>query len=107
MGSKLVEKTTMNSSVYNKAHKQVLEDYREISCAYCSYHKGENFRGATYGGYGDQKNVKMPSWKLTSKNRKQWQDKGVNITETEGRSWYRNNHTYIKVEFKRNKNRYY
>lgn len=46
------------------------------SCDFCSWHCGENARGKKWYGLVHQINGKVfvtyPSWKLVSKNKKQW-----------------------------------
>lgn len=36
--------TTIDSKIYNRARKFYLESMGEISCAFCPYHDGENWR---------------------------------------------------------------
>ena len=69
---------TNNRSVYNRYHKFYLEVDAKIHCSFCPYHKGENYTGNPYGGFGE-KRLKYPSWKLATKNRKQWMKKGLKI----------------------------
>ena len=69
---------TTNRSVYNKRRKLYLEGMYEIYCAHCGYHKCENYDGNHYGGF-DKDNLKYPSWKLVTKNRKQWMKKDIQI----------------------------
>lgn len=88
--------STSNSSVYNKARKIYLEQKGEISCSYCPYHRVENYRGKFYGG--PKGKVTMPSWKLSTKNRKQWMDKNIKIEEKVYR-WSKR--TYFEVSWER------
>jgi hypothetical protein len=88
-------KTTTNRSVYNKLRKRYLEG-RYINCSYCKYHKGENITHNFYGGFVGGK-IKYPSWKLVTKNRKQWMDKKIN--KTYRKSLYSNN-TFCEITFK-------
>ncbi len=62
---------TTNRNYYNKIRKNRLESYGKIRCAYCKYNRGENSSRKWYGGF-DINNIRYPSWKMTSKNRKQW-----------------------------------
>jgi len=77
---------TTNKSVYNKIHKE-----KHGGCSYCGWNKGCNSRNEWYGGhemfkgsiarYADgtpgetYMNIKYPSWKLATKNKKQWMAK--------------------------------
>lgn len=71
--AKKVSKTTTNRGEFNRAYKANLEHCGKIHCSYCKYHRGEN-RKKWYGGF-NHKSVNYPSWKLVSKNRKQWMKK--------------------------------
>lgn len=54
---------TTNSNVYRRLHKQALANKTGL-CTYCGYHSGpDNFDGF-WGPH--------PSWKLTSRKKKQW-----------------------------------
>ena len=84
--------TTTNRSVYNKLRKQKLEAVGEISCAWCSYHRGDNYTNTYYGEYDPSKKeyiterryhrcfgdrsvvieIGHPNWKLRFKGRKSW-----------------------------------
>ena len=70
-------KTTDSSSVYNHTHRNYLYNYGV--CDYCKPHRGCNRRNK-YGGL-THKHLKYPSWKLVSKNPKQWMDKPVKKVE--------------------------
>ena len=69
-------KRTTNRSVYNKLYKKHLERIGKIRCSICAVHRGENDDNKWYGTIHSWRNegekVRYPSWKLTSKNRKQW-----------------------------------
>lgn len=92
----IVEKTT-NRGEFNRAYKEYLERKGKIHCSYCKYHKNENYTGTWYGGYGTGK-IKVPSWKLVSKNRKQWMGKPIKITNsTSGGGLFKQ--TYVSVNF--------
>jgi len=77
MKTEKILKTTTSRSDYNRAYKARLESTREIYCSRCRYHKGENETRGFYRKdeveelFGD----KYPSWKLASKNPKQWMRK--------------------------------
>lgn len=64
---------TTNSGVYNKARKQQLANKHGI-CPYCRYNRGDNCGDKWYGGT-ETTGIRYPSWKLATKNRKQWMDK--------------------------------
>ena len=72
--------TTNNSTVYNRNRKNYLEKKGLIRCSYCQYHRGEN-RVKWHGGFIEPEesledsNITYPSWKLASKNPKQWMPK--------------------------------
>lgn len=99
--------STNNDSVYRKTRKEHLASTGKIYCSYCKYHKNENC-DKFYGGYlpdGFKKGGGMtyPSWKLSSKNKKQWMPKNkVNIIISEG---YRGSH-YFEFEIKRQNQKY-
>jgi len=78
MRNKETMDATDNRGVFNRAYKEYLEHKGKIHCSYCKYHKGENYKGNSYGGYGK---VKLPNWKLVSKNPKQWMKKPMKIVE--------------------------
>ena len=70
-------KKTTNRAVFNKLHKFMLEKHREIHCAYCSYHRGENDERKYYGEVrswmrNKESTFRYPNWKLASKKKKQW-----------------------------------
>lgn len=76
---------TTSRSEYNKVYKRYLENSGKIHCSFCSYHRGENDTRKWYGSTrfwsedGEKSRVKYPSWKLVSKNRKQWMKKELRI----------------------------
>lgn len=74
-------KKTTNRSVYNKLYKKQLEQRGKIRCSYCGYHSGENDKKNWYGTifcFKDKKHrIKYPSWKMVSKNSKQWMKKPI------------------------------
>jgi hypothetical protein len=96
MKSKEISETTTNRGEFNRAYKFYLEHSGKIRCCYCRYNRGENDRRKCYGGYADDGGVKNPSWKLTSKNPKQWMDKGVRITVEE---WGWKKLPYTRINF--------
>jgi hypothetical protein len=71
MKKKKTLETTDNSTVYRHTLRNYLYNYGV--CDYCKPHRGCNRRNH-YGGFAHKK-LKYPSWKLVSKNRKQWMDK--------------------------------
>lgn len=85
--------STTNRYVYNRIRKLHLESVGEIRCSYCRYHRGENRTNEFYGRYVGRKyrmdhvHAKYPSWKLTSKNPKQWMDKDMRIVRS-GKAGY-------------------
>ena len=95
MGNKLVSETTTNRGEFNRAYKFYLEHSGQLRCSYCKYNRGENDTRKCYGGYADNGGIKHPSWKLTSKNSKQWMNKGVTITVEEW-GWRKAEYTTIK-----------
>lgn len=77
---------TTNRTAYNKARKRRLDSSGEIHCSYCSYNKGENSKIKWY--YIDENGKgRHPSWKLISKNRKQWMKKPYQIKNGYEVSW--------------------
>jgi len=95
---KIVSETT-NRGEYNRAYKRELESKRKIHCSYCGYHRGENKTSGTYyGGFKEPvrnyEKTKYPSWKLVSRNKKQWEDKSLKITVEETRY---SNREYIDI----------
>ena len=98
-----VLKWTTNNSVYNKTRKRFLENKGLIHCAWCGYHRGEN-RKKWFGGYlenGDNlkdNNIKYPSWKLSSRNRKQWMPKN-RVQMRIKRTRWRNHKKYVEFTF--------
>lgn len=91
----IVDNTT-NRGEFNRAYKQYLEHRKGgIYCSYCKYHRGENRTTKAYGGYVEE-SVRYPSWKLVSKNRKQWMRKPVKI-ESDFNNW--RNLEYVTIEW--------
>lgn len=75
-------KETTNRYIYNRLYKFRLEKHGKIKCCYCPYHRIENDSNKWYGTLfnwnepdGPYNEVRYPSWKLATKNRKQWMDK--------------------------------
>jgi septin family protein len=77
-------KNTTNRKVYNQARKAHLERTGKIRCSYCKYNHGENKTTKTYGGFEDE-NPTFPSWKLISKNKKQWMKTKIKIKRTKSK----------------------
>lgn len=71
---------TANSTVYRRYRKEYLEMKGKIYCSRCKYHRGEN-KKIHYGGFIEEgqelkdADINYPSWKLASKNPKQWMPK--------------------------------
>ncbi len=105
---------TTNKYVYNRIYKRYLDSTRKIHCARCRYHKGENQEGKWYGGLERYKNsiyryadgtpgetyieIRYPSWKLVSKNKKQWLPKPKSYQIEEKVSRHTGN-KYIEIKF--------
>ena len=111
---KEVMDTTNNDSVFRRARKRFLEGSPDgICCSYCRYHKGEN-RHDWYGGFISEEDgwsktkIRFPSWKLASRNRKQWMLKNnvrMIISPARTRSFNRDiEYRYIEFEFGKLKN---
>ena len=79
MKKKKVLKSTDNSTVYTHTLRNYLYNYG--TCDRCKPHSGCNRRNH-YGGFAHKK-LKYPSWKLVSKNPKQWMDKPIKKVEKE------------------------
>lgn len=62
---------TTNSRVFKRLH-----NLKNLSCSHCRPHRGDNNTRKYYGSTGKKETrIKYPSWKLASKNRKQWMPK--------------------------------
>lgn len=100
MKNKEILEKTSNRKVFNYAYKEHLERTGKIRCSYCRYNKGENSTQYWYGGHWSDKIndyiIKHPSWKLVSKNRKQWMKKPINFKHK--KSQYNNKH-YIEINW--------
>lgn len=99
-------KTTTSRSTYNRSRKYFLANDGQIYCSFCKYHKNENLTTKWYGG-NSSTGVRYPSWKLASKNKKQWMNKQL-LIETEEKRLYRFIHdseivTHYDISFKRGK----
>ena len=84
-------KETTNKSVYQKLYKRYISK-KEGKCQICKWHSGCNGRGKFYGSnsWKDRNKIppRYPSWKLVSKNRKQWMKKPIKIQEKTSRLFY-------------------
>jgi len=93
----IVEITT-NRGEFNRAYKGLLERTGKIHCSLCKYHHNENSDTKWYGGFFNKKknkyHVRVPNWKLVSKNEKQWMKKNIKIVEDK-----RHNNIYVEVKF--------
>ena len=94
MKSKIIMNSTTNRGEFNHAYKFYLEHKGKIHCCVCKYHRNENYTGKWYGSRKDEK-LKLPNWKLVSKNPKQWIKKPIKkiLTYYGG---YRETYTAIK-----------
>ncbi len=72
---------TNNRKYYNKLRKYYLEVDCDIRCSYCKYNRSENSNRKWYGGF-EEDSVKYPTWKIVSKNKKQWMKKPRNYKVT-------------------------
>jgi hypothetical protein len=68
-------RTTTNRVLYNKLYRKHLDNKGKIWCSYCRPNHGCNKRKkiTEYGGYDDE--LRLPNWKLVTKNKKQWMPK--------------------------------
>lgn len=105
---------TTSKYVYNKLYKRYLNNIGEIHCDRCPYHKCENYEKKWYGGYERYKNsivryadgslgetyieITYPSWKLVSKNKKQWMHKPKSYQIKEEVSKHTGS-KYIEIKF--------
>lgn len=98
--NKDVLKNTTNRKLFNKAYKKQLEKEGKIRCSYCKFNKNENYQGNFYGGFDN--NIKYPSWKFRSKNRKQWMRKKYLIIKETIRTTYIKNKQlkWVFIKFK-------
>ena len=101
--AKSIMDTTSNRSVYKKARKIYLEQKRHIRCSICAPHRGENDDRKCYGtlrSWTGGKKVRFPSWKLATKNRKQWNEKPKTYKITRKGDYDCNfRYSYIEIEF--------
>jgi hypothetical protein len=76
--------TTTNRWVFNRLYKEA-----NAGCSYCKWHTNDNSTNKHYGGWTEgkktwfKKGLTYPSWKLCSKNRKQWMKKPITIVPSE------------------------
>ena len=92
--TKIVKNTT-NRGEFNRAYKEYLERTGKIHCSYCPHNRGENDKRKVYGGFKGE-NIKIPNWKLTSKQPKQWMKKPIKTEISHG--WH-SNKTYVWIKF--------
>lgn len=98
MKVKKILSTTTNRSEFNRVYKRYLEHKKNgIHCSRCPYHRVENIDHKWYGGFIDDEKEKIrhPSWKLTTKNRKQWMKKCIKVSEEKLTS--NSKRTYIDI----------
>ncbi len=83
---------TTNRSVYNKLYKKELDKRGKIKCSLDGYHRGENddskYYGVSWMEASQDPKPRYPSWKLTSKNRKQWMKKRLKIKKRSFKCWH-------------------
>jgi len=96
---KIVEKST-NRIEFNKAYKIHLERTGKIHCSRCGYNRGENNADKYYYINEDAKyfkyDAKIPSWKLETKNRKQWMKKNRKLKK-QSRGWKGLKETWYEI----------
>jgi hypothetical protein len=95
---------TTNSSVFKKTRKKKLASSGEIRCSRCPYNRGENEENKFYGKIGAWKNngqdkYRNPSWKLTSKNPKQWMCKNIKVKVDKSIRWDGIEFEWIEIKF--------
>lgn len=91
----------INRSTYNKLRKKNLAEQCDIRCSYCGWNSGENSSDKWYGSRAHKspkKEIRFPSWKLATKNRKQWQEKPKSYRLEERANRWTNN-PYIWIIF--------
>mgnify|MGYP003658510660 CR=1 FL=1 len=93
---------TNNRKVEKRLRKVKLARGGYISCAWCGYHSGENNWDKTYGSRWTRNGhiIRHPSWKLASRNSRQWMYKDTITTSEHYYHW--NGVTSTIIEFKRN-----
>jgi hypothetical protein len=92
--------TTDNRGVYNRARKKFLERAGLIKCSICGYNRGENDNRKYYGNtriWTSGSRLRKPSWKLISKNKRQWNEKPKDYKEILKNSFHWGN--YIDIKF--------
>lgn len=72
-------KNSTNRTVYNRLRKKYLAEQAIIRCSYCGWNSNENSTDRWYGfrrewDKEEPTYLRFPSWKLATKNRKQWQE---------------------------------
>lgn len=82
--------STSDSKIYKRLRKE-----QTCSCSYCDFHYNENFREKHYSTCKSIEHLNYPSWKLVSKNKKQYMDKKTEVFEDTKRTF-----TYYTVEWK-------
>lgn len=101
--AKSIMDTTSNRSVYKKARKIYLEQKGLIKCSICAPHRDENDDRKCYGtlrSWAAGKKVRYPSWKLVSKNSKQYQVKPKSYKVIVKNDYNCNfNYNYIEIKF--------
>jgi len=77
---------TTNRSYHNKLRKEKLAKCGDIHCNFCGYNRGENSTMRYYTINVDGTG-RRPSWKLVTKNRKQWMPKPYHPEEDFNLYW--------------------
>lgn len=92
-----------NRTVYNRLRKKYLAEKAEIRCSYCGWNSNENSSDKWYGTRNswnekEPEYKRYPSWKLATKNRKQWQEKPKSYKIIEDDSTHRR-YYYCEITF--------
>jgi hypothetical protein len=93
-------KNTTNSSVFRKLHKEIY-----AHCSYCKWHGPATENGAwdcySIKVFKDGKEkIKFPSWKLVSKNKKQWMKKNLKFRKSKRWSCFFDEYIFIEWPMK-------
>lgn len=81
-------KTTTDNKVFKICHYA----HEDMCCMACS--KRRKTKDYHIAKYGRLERIRIPNWKLVSKNRKQWMKKPIEIGENSARYSY---YTYSKI----------
>jgi hypothetical protein len=94
MKNKQELKETTNRNLFSKLYKISLNRKGKIKCDRCSFNKGCNTKKKFYGSTFKKNEIRHPSWKLVSKNRKQWMNKNITIEKKQSRL-----REYVKISW--------